>query len=65
MGEKVRFGLLLNEKEALALEHMAQGEGESRAAILRRLVRAEAERRGIRPADLVRQALRQEVRDAA
>lgn len=63
MSEKVRFGFLLSQREALVLQRLAQHDGESRAAILRRLLRAEAERRGIRPADPVRR--REGVSDVA
>ena len=46
----VRFGLLMGERERLALELLARTEGEfSRAAIIRRLIREEAKRRGLIP----------------
>ena len=44
----VRFGLVLTEAEKRALVRLAEAEGgRSRAAVVRRLIRREAHRRGL------------------
>jgi hypothetical protein len=47
---EVRFGLLMSEDESTALTHLAEDEGGlSQGAMVRKLVRAEARRRGLWP----------------
>ncbi len=51
MSKTERFGLVLTPREKAALGKIAEAEGElSRATVLRRLIRAEAQRRGLWPA---------------
>jgi len=50
MFKSERFGLVLTPREKMALARIAEVEGElSQAAIVRRLIRAEAQRRGFWP----------------
>jgi hypothetical protein len=52
-----RFGLILSDCEDVALKRLAEAEGGlSRAALLRKLVRHEAEARGLWPQARTREA---------
>ena len=47
---EVRFGLLMSEDESTALTHLAEDEGGlSQGAMVRKLIRTEARRRGLWP----------------
>ena len=51
MKRNIRFGLMLNSIERTAMARLAETEGgPSQAALLRRLIRQEAHRRGMWPA---------------
>lgn len=45
-----RFGLALSARDLAALKKLSAETGESQAVILRQLIRAEAQRRGLLPA---------------
>ena len=50
LGREVRFGLLLSEDESVALTRLAEDEGGlSQGAMVRKLIRTEARRRGLWP----------------